>query len=87
MAGLQYNFFPTDFFFPQQQKAAASIANAPPQVSLLKAKKIGDEIDESSPVNRAAVAINARPPPPLPADSSSSSSRAFAAVPKQKHQA
>nr|GLL47502.1 unnamed protein product [Ipomoea trifida] len=45
MAGLQYNFFPTDFFFPRQQ--AVTKDNAPQQIPLVKVKKISDEIEES----------------------------------------
>nr|GMD44749.1 hypothetical protein DM860_010591 [Ipomoea batatas] len=34
MAGLQYYFFPTDFFYPKPSKPAATTTLPPPQVTL-----------------------------------------------------
>ncbi|KAH6817698.1 hypothetical protein C2S51_001301 [Perilla frutescens var. frutescens] len=41
MAGLQYNFFPTDFFFPPAQITAADSSNHP-QPSVVKLPKSGE---------------------------------------------
>nr|GMD41813.1 hypothetical protein CDL12_07242 [Ipomoea batatas] len=39
MAGLQYNFFPTDLLYPLAQKPVGKDNQAPNQVSLIKSKK------------------------------------------------
>lgn len=46
MAGLQYNFFPTDFFFPPPPTAAADGSSHPPP-AVVKLPKAGEKIDEA----------------------------------------
>nr|GMD25983.1 hypothetical protein CDL12_07242 [Ipomoea batatas]GMD39835.1 hypothetical protein CDL12_07242 [Ipomoea batatas]GME04265.1 hypothetical protein CDL12_07242 [Ipomoea batatas]GME20794.1 hypothetical protein CDL12_07242 [Ipomoea batatas] len=42
MAGLQYNFFPTDLLYPLAQKPVGKDNQAPNQVSLIKSKKVSN---------------------------------------------
>ena len=46
MAGLQYNFFPTDFFYPRPPLAAADAASksvAP--IQILRRRDVADDLD------------------------------------------
>ncbi|GAA0154565.1 hypothetical protein LIER_12510 [Lithospermum erythrorhizon] len=46
MAGLQYNFFPTDFFFPRQQTISRD-TNGVQQVPLIKSRN-SEDVDDMS---------------------------------------
>ncbi|XAR69908.1 hypothetical protein NMG60_11001676 [Bertholletia excelsa] len=53
MAGLQYNFFPTDFFFPPQKSLAKDAAH--PQVLPIKAGNTEDQEPHKSLILRGDV--------------------------------
>ncbi|OIS96258.1 hypothetical protein A4A49_26677 [Nicotiana attenuata] len=75
MAGLQYNFFPTDFFFPAQKTVNGD--NISQQNLLIKTRKSDESLDDSKPQGKT---VNKT----LKAISSSSSSLALVPIPKQK---
>ena len=81
MAGLQYNFFPTDFFFPAQKTVSGD--NISQQNLLIKTRKSDESLDDSKPqgktVNKTLKAISSSS-----SSSSSSSLLALVPIPKQK---
>ncbi|CAI9099736.1 OLC1v1036598C1 [Oldenlandia corymbosa var. corymbosa] len=80
MAGLQYNFFPTDFFVPPQKTVAKDAATRPQQLTL---PRTIDETEDVSNGQKLKLTKNLKAIPP----SSSSSSVTLAPVRKRTQQA
>ncbi|XVE61070.1 hypothetical protein DITRI_Ditri06bG0010300 [Diplodiscus trichospermus] len=48
MAGLQYNFFPTDFFYPRPATQSAPVVDSTPSVVALTTTQKREAVDDDS---------------------------------------